>query len=85
MIDQPQYERIFGRVVTILATELRVPSARIDKDTLIYEQLGADSLDAVTIALRLEEEFKVEIPDGQIRSFRTPESIAQGIRAYLSH
>ncbi|MBI4483991.1 MAG: acyl carrier protein [Acidobacteria bacterium] len=84
MTEPLQFDDIFGRVVKILANELRVAPGAIEKETLIFEQLGADSLDAVSIALRLEQEFKIHIPDDQIRNFRTPGSIVQGIQAYFS-
>ncbi len=33
--------------------------------------LGADSLDAVEIVMRLEEEFEIEIPDETAESIKT--------------
>jgi acyl carrier protein len=75
---------LYRRIVEILADELCVRQDSIDKESLIFEQLGADSMDAISIVMRLEREFKIEIPDAQIPSFRTPDSIVRGIQSYFS-
>ncbi len=39
-------------------------------DTLIAEDLGADSLDVVDLLMSLEDEFDVEIPDEEIENIK---------------
>lgn len=54
------------KVVEILANQLRVDKEKINANTNIAADLGADSLDLVEILMSLEEEFNVSIPDEAI-------------------
>ena len=54
------------KVVEILANQLRVEKSKINAETNIAADLGADSLDLVEILMSLEEEFNVSIPDEAI-------------------
>lgn len=54
---------IFEKVKTVIAEELEVEESQITMDSLIVDDLGADSLDVVELIMRLEENFEIEIPD----------------------
>lgn len=56
---------IEDRVRAVIAQELAVDLAEVTSDARLGEQLGADSLDAIELTLRLEEEFAIEIPDAE--------------------
>jgi acyl carrier protein len=51
------------RVDSIVKEVLRVDPAKIMPSSRIKEDLGADSLDLVTLIMALEEEFKDSISD----------------------
>ena len=53
--------------------------AEISKDSLIREELGADSLDLVTLVWALEEEFGGKIEESEIMELTTPQKIADYI------
>ena len=53
----------FNEVKTVIAEELEVEEEQISMESLIVDDLGADSLDVVELIMRLEEKFEVEIPD----------------------
>lgn len=55
-------EEILAKVKAIIADQLNIPKDSINKDSNL-EKLGADSIDRVEIAMRLEEDFKLEIND----------------------
>jgi acyl carrier protein len=38
---------------------------RISDESRLYEDLGLDSLDSVELAMAIEEEFRVEMPDDE--------------------
>ena len=59
------------KVKDILAKQLGVTVEKINKDTNIATDLGADSLDLVEILMSLEEEFAVSIPDEAIPNIKT--------------
>jgi acyl carrier protein len=61
----------FQRVVQIIAEELNIEPDSLTLDTHITDDLNADSLDAMEVILKIEEEFDVEIPDEIVQSIQT--------------
>lgn len=59
------------KVKEILAKQLGIDAAKINENTNIATDLGADSLDLVEILMSLEEEFSVSIPDDAIPNIKT--------------
>lgn len=62
---------VFEKIKRILAEQLDVDEESLTMDTLISEDLGADSLDVVELLMSIEDEFEVEIPDEEIDNLRT--------------
>ena len=77
-------ESIEDVVKNIIVTELRVDRNQLGPTTHLMKDLGADSLDALNIAVRLEEAFKIKIPDDAIPKFLTVSDIVNGVSAHLS-
>ena len=77
-------ESIEDVVKSIVVAELRVDRNQLGPDTHLMKDLGADSLDALNIALRLEEQFKIKIPDDAIPKFLTIGDIVKGVNEHLS-
>lgn len=71
-------------VKNIIAAELRVSRDQLNPETHLMKDLGADSLDALNIALRLEEAFRIKIPDDAIPKFLTISDIVSGVNEHLS-
>lgn len=59
------------RVRTIIAEVLRVSDNRITADSRFREDLGADSLDLVTLLMALEQEFSGSISDKEASGMTT--------------
>lgn len=55
------------RVKNIIASRLNIPKEKIYNQSLLGEELGADSLDTVEIIMAMEEEFGREFSDTHIR------------------
>lgn len=62
---------VFEKLKKILAEQLDVDADSITKDSLLIEDLGADSLDAIDIVMSVEDEFKIEVPDESIEKIET--------------
>ena len=77
-------ESIEDVVKNIIVTELRVDPDQLGPATHLMKDLGADSLDALNIALRLEEAFKIKIPDESIPKFLTVGDIISGVNEHLA-
>jgi acyl carrier protein len=54
---------VFEKIKTILAEQLDVDEDNITIDSLLVEDLGADSLDSIDIVMSVEDEFGIEVPD----------------------
>lgn len=59
------------RIKSIIAFQLDVPYETISDDGSLIDDYGADSLDIVEMALALEEEYGIDIPDSAVYSFST--------------
>ena len=59
------------KVIEILSNQLRVESEKINAQTNIATDLGADSLDLVEVLMSLEDEFNISIPDEAIPTIVT--------------
>ena len=77
-------ESIEDAVKSIIVAELRVDRGKLEPTTHLMRDLGADSLDALNIALRLEEQFKIKIPDEAIPRFLTVGDIVLGVNEHLA-
>jgi acyl carrier protein len=75
-------ESIEDVVKNIIVAELRVDKDQLGPETHLMKDLGADSLDALNIALRLEETFKIKIPDDAIPKFLPVGDIIKGVNEH---
>jgi acyl carrier protein len=54
-----------------LAEHLGVDVGKVTPDANLIDDLGADSLDMVEVAMMVEEEFKIDCPDDVIENLQT--------------
>ena len=59
------------KIKAILAEQLDVDANSITEDSLLVEDLGADSLDAIDIVMSVEDEFQIEVPDEAIEKMES--------------
>lgn len=72
---------MFEQVKNALVESLNIDGDDIKLESLLNEDLGVDSLDAVELSLDLETEFDVEISDEELASFKTVKDIVDLIEA----
>ena len=60
-------EDIWAKVVDAFCEALGLDEDEVEKDALVIDDLGAESLDFLDIAFRLERAFGVKIPRGEIQ------------------
>lgn len=66
---------VFDKIKEILVEQLDVDESSVTPDSLLVEDLGADSLDAIDIVMSVEDEFKVEVPDEIIEKIESVSDI----------
>jgi acyl carrier protein len=69
----PVSEEIYVKIVKVLVDSLSVDEDRITPTARLQGDLGAESIDFLDIVFRLEREFDIRIPRGEL----FPESIFQ--------
>lgn len=67
----------------ILLVEFEVAEERLRPEARLQEDLDLDSIDAVALAVRLEEVTGVVIDDDLASSIRTLQDVVDGIRQQL--
>src|SRR4249919_2494283 len=70
----PTQDEIFSKVSNTLVEALNVDEEEIQPTSTLQGDLGAESIDFLDIVFRLEREFGIKIPRGEL----FPESIFQG-------
>jgi acyl carrier protein len=70
----PSQEEIYQKVSATLVEALNVDEDEISPTSTLQGDLGAESIDFLDIVFRLEREFGIKIPRGEL----FPESIFQG-------
>ena len=68
------------RILEILADRASMDEELIKLDSLLVEDLGMDSLDAVEMVFEIEELYGIDIPNEQITEFK----MVQDLVRYLS-
>ena len=61
----------FDKVKEVIIDKLGVEEDSIKSEAHFVNDLGADSLDTVELIMEFEEEFGIEIPDGDAENITT--------------
>lgn len=72
---------LFEEVKKVIVATLRCDAEEITPETLLMDDLGADSLDAVELNMALEEAFDFRMPDGSMAELKTVGDIVQKIES----
>jgi acyl carrier protein len=67
-------DEIYAKVAATLVEALNVDEDQVKPEATLQGDLGAESIDFLDIVFRLEREFNIKIPRGEL----FPESIFQG-------
>ena len=70
---------VFDKIKDIIVEQLDVEEDAVTMEASITEDLGADSLDVVDLAMSIEESFDVEIPDEEVENIKTVGDIVKYI------
>lgn len=79
-LEQAEKERIDF----ILEDKLCCDLDNIKSDSLIRDDLGADSLDEIEICMELEKEFNISIPDSLMEEVKTVQDLYDTVEKVLN-
>ncbi|MDD4056281.1 MAG: acyl carrier protein [Bacilli bacterium] len=67
----------FEKVKALIAKELSIDENKINMESKLSEDLGADSLDAVELIMAIEDEFDVQVSDEAAQNIRKVSDIVE--------
>lgn len=77
-------DRLLERVRAILVTEFELEAAQVVPGARLTEDLDLDSIDGVTIVVRLEAQLEVVLSDDEIKTMATVGDIVNALAARLA-
>ena len=70
---------MFEKIREIICEQLELEEDQVTMDSILLEDLGADSIDLADLVMTLEDEFDLEISDEELESIRTVADIVKFI------
>jgi len=76
----PTHDEIFQKVQSTLVDALGVDEDDVRPDATLFNELGAESIDLLDIVFRLERNFGIKIPRGELfpENISDPELVEDG-------
>jgi acyl carrier protein len=72
---EKKHKSLESKIIAMLADQLNKDAGVIKLDDRIIEDLGADSLDIVTMLMNLEESYGLSIPDDDAMNLKTVQDL----------
>lgn len=73
---------MFEKIRKIICDQLDLDEETVTMDSVLLEDLGADSLDLVDLVMSFEDEFEMEIKDEALESIKTVADIVKYIEEH---
>lgn len=73
---------IFEKIREIICNQLEIEEDMVTLDSVLLEDLGADSLDLVDLVMTFEDEFDMEIPDEDLENIKTVGDVVRFIEEH---
>jgi acyl carrier protein len=79
----PTDEKTLNEILTLAATHFKVPREKLTPDDDFYKKFGIDSLQALDLLTRLEQHFRIDLPDYEFQGVSDFRTLAERIQARL--
>ena len=79
----PTLDQTTDEILELAATHFKVPRAKLTPEDDFFEKLKIDSLQALELLTRLENHFRVELPDYEMQGVSSFRVLAQRIQSRL--
>ncbi|MCQ2476213.1 MAG: acyl carrier protein [Clostridia bacterium] len=67
---------VLDKIIDIISEQLELDKAVVKETSLLVDDLGATSLDMIDLAMSIEDEFEMELPDDIIEKLKTVGDLA---------
>jgi len=76
-------DQTLDQIMGLAAAHFKVPREKLTPDDDFFKTLGIDSLQALDLLTRLENHFRVELPDYELQGVSDFRTLAERIQARL--
>lgn len=76
-------EQTTQEILELAAKQFKVPAGSLHANDDFYKKLGIDSLQALDLLSRLENHFRIELPDYEVQGVSDFKTLAERIQARL--
>ncbi|MDX1701608.1 MAG: phosphopantetheine-binding protein [Melioribacteraceae bacterium] len=77
------HEEVTKKVKNCISTVLEIDSNTISNDSNFIFDLGADSMQSITLVAAFEEEFEIELDEDKALEVQTVSDAVEFIKTYL--
>ena len=71
------------KLIEVICRYVDIDPAKLTAETNIRSELGLNSLELINIAVAIEDEFEVEIPDREVMNIETLADAVKIIEKYI--
>ena len=79
----PTAEQTLDEILTLAATQFKVPREKLAPDDDFFKTLGVNSLQALDLLTKLENHFGIELPDYELQGVSDFRTLASRIQTRL--
>ena len=79
----PPVDHVVEEILKLAAAHFQVPREKLSPDDDFFEKLGINSLQALELLTRLEQHFRVELPDYEFQGVTNFRQLAERIQTRL--
>ncbi len=76
-------DHTLDEILSLAAAHFKVPREKLTPDDDFFKTLGIDSLQALDLLTRLEQHFRIELPDYELQGVSDFRTLASRIQARL--
>jgi acyl carrier protein len=82
-MSSPTADRTLDEILNLAAVHFKVPREKLTADDDFFKALGIDSLQALDLLTRIEQHFRIELPDYELQGVSDFRTLANRIQARL--
>ena len=75
---------IFNRICQIIADQLDIDAESIKMESSIQDDLNADSLDVMEVAMAVGDEYDIEISEEELENIKTVGDVVRYVEAAIN-
>jgi acyl carrier protein len=82
-MSSPAVDHTLDEILNLAASHFKVPREKLNADDDFFKTLGIDSLQALDLLTRLEQHFRIELPDYELQGVSDFRTLANRIQTRL--